>query len=331
MPTICYQDKNFRLDTIAMINKCNKIITEYQAQGYDLTLRQVYYQLVAHDLFPDDRKWRLTEKNKWVRDPNGTKNAEPNYDWLGAMINDARLAGLVDWDVIVDRTRELRELPEWEAPGDIVSACAKQFQIDLWRGQEKRVEVWIEKDALIGVIERACNSLDVPYFSCRGYTSQSEMWGAAQRIIRRYEDEDEQETVILHLGDHDPSGIDMSRDIGDRLSLFCTHHDVPEPEVKRIALNMYQVRRYNPPENPTKLSDSRAKDYIRRYGYDCWELDALTPQVINALVTRHVKQHLDLDLYNERFEEMKKHRQSLKLAADKWPAVTTALETGAIA
>jgi hypothetical protein len=84
--------------------------------------------------------------------------------------------------------------------------------LDTRRNQEYYIEVWIEKDALLGILETICKKLDVPYFSCRGYVSQSSMWEAAQRFR-----ENDREGILLHLGDHDPSGIDMSRDIQERL------------------------------------------------------------------------------------------------------------------
>lgn len=194
MPKIAYKSINFRGATLDLIATCDQILKDYQAQGYDVTLRQLYYQLVSADLIPNKQK---------------------EYDRLGSIINDARLAGLIDWRSIVDRTRSLKGLAHWTSPEEILDAVSAQYRIDKWRDQRHRIEVWIEKDALAGVFQRVCNELDVPFFSCRGYTSQSEMWSAAQRL-QSYMDNG-QEPVILHFGDHDPSGIDMSRDIFDRL------------------------------------------------------------------------------------------------------------------
>jgi len=162
MPKIKYQDFQFRPATLALIETANRIIAEYQAQGFDLTLRQLYYQFVSRDIIP---------------------NTQQSYKNLGSVINDARLAGMIDWETIVDRTRELRTLPHWNDPSDIVDACAGQFNLDRWKDQKYRPEVWIEKDALVGVFQRVCRELDVPLFSCRGYTSQSEMWVGAQRML----------------------------------------------------------------------------------------------------------------------------------------------------
>ncbi|KKM13501.1 hypothetical protein LCGC14_1715550, partial [marine sediment metagenome] len=189
---------------------------------------------------------------------------------------------------IVDRTRELKSLSHWKDPGEIVEAAAQSFRLDRWEGQRYRVEVWIEKEALSGVIHGICEELDVPYFACKGYTSQSEMWRAAERMIGYQADN--QQPYIIHLGDHDPSGIDMPRDIVDRQELFAG-----AIEVERIALNWNQIEEYSPPPNPTKLTDSRAVKYLNIYGDESWELDALEPRVIRDLIRETVEPLIDTD------------------------------------
>jgi len=158
-----------------------------------------------------------------------------------------------------------------------VDACARQFRIDKWATQPRRIEVWIEKDALVGVIEGVCTELDVPYFSCRGYTSQSEMWVGAQRLAAHWR-KAKQNPLILHFGDHDPSGIDMTRDIQARLQEFSFGTAGHPLELRRLALNMDQVELYGPPPNPAKLTDSRCEAYMEEHGNESWELDALEPR-----------------------------------------------------
>jgi hypothetical protein len=214
-------------------------------------------------------------------------NTMREYQNLASVINDARLAGLVSWTAIIDRTRNLESMPHWEDPKQFMESVMPQFAIDKWLEQPNRVEVWIEKDALVGVIERICRKHDVAYFSCRGYTSQSEMWSASQRLIE-YRDAG-QTPIIIHLGDHDPSGKDMTRDIDDRLAMFMEEGI----EINRIALNMEQVRKYRPPPNPAKITDSRAKGYIAEFGSKSWELDALDPKVLMALVQDTILEYRD--------------------------------------
>ena len=234
-------------------------------------------------------------------------------------MNDGRLAGLIDWNSITDRTRHLEALPHWESPREIVSECAKQFNLEKWLSQPLRIEVWIEKDALVGVIESACRELDVPYFSCRGYTSQSELWRAAMRL-RGYE-KTGQETLVLHMGDHDPSGIDMTRDIQDRLRLFGAM-----TEVRRIALNEDQIAKYGPPPNPAKTTDSRYADYALLHGEDSWELDALEPRVLSDLVEHHIRAELDEATWSDIEVEEANHRKQLELVSENWDDVVEGVE-----
>jgi len=289
---IAYRAVNLREDSLAIVSKANEILESYARQGYDLTLRQLYYQFVSRALIA---------------------NKDSEYKRLGSIINDARMSGLIDWDHITDRTRNIRSNSHWSSPHEIVEACASQFQIDKWSTQDNYVEVWVEKDALVGVLDVACHPLDVAYFSCRGYTSQSEMWAAAMRLVRKAKTG--KRTYVVHLGDHDPSGIDMSRDIQDRLSLFMRHHGQQPVEVVRIALNMDQIEQYNPPPNPAKLSDSRSASYLAEYGNESWELDALEPAVLNRLITDKVFELRDVDLWEQAVEKEDRYKEAIAKAA----------------
>lgn len=294
MPRIAYIEKRFKRPTLAIIEYANQIIEDYEAQGLSLTLRQLYYRFVAAAMIP---------------------NTQRSYARLGSIINDARLAGMLDWEAIEDRTRELQQFAHWENPAEIVESCARQFCVDKWEGQEYRVEVWVEKQALEAVIGQAAKKWDCPYFACKGYTSQSEMWRAAQRFGGYREDG--QEPIIIHLGDHDPSGIDMTRDIDDR------NNEVfgVEVQVDRIALNMNQIKRYKPPPNFAKQTDSRFEAYALQHGDESWELDALEPATMNKLIQRHIKRYLDMDLWNERVAIEEEGRRLLQQVSDQWDEV----------
>ncbi len=281
----CFVEKRFRQESLDLIKKINRIIEEYQEQGYELTLRQVYYQLVARAYIP---------------------NNERSYKNVGNLISEARLAGLIDWNAIVDRTRHLRRNSHFDSPKDILEVAANQYQIDKRTTQGTYIEVWVEKDALISIVEDVCRKLDVPCLSCRGYVSSSEMYEAACRIKNQMEYKGKQEAFIIHLGDHDPSGIDMTRDIQERMDLFGA-----EVRVDRIALTWEQIELYDPPTNPTKLTDSRATGYIKEYGYDCWELDALEPRVIEQLIIESVTNLTDIDLYEDMKDKEQAERQKL--------------------
>ncbi len=331
MPRITYVPKNFQAKSETVIHQANTIIAEYQAQGFQLTLRQLYYQFVSRDLIPNQQK---------------------EYDRLGSIINDARLAGRIDWEAIVDRTRNLEDLAHWASPQDIVRAISRQYRTERWADQPRRVEVWIEKDALVGVIEDVCESNDIPYFSCRGYTSQSEVWAAGQRLGGHLANG--QAVTILHLGDHDPSGKDMTRDIEDRLQMFITQDWLnaghmgsesyryseifknieehiansdngdalaagrPPLEIQRIALNWDQVEQYQPPPNPAKLTDSRARKYIDEFGDESWELDALEPAVLAGLIQNEVDSILDFDRWETSTSDMEEQKDHLRAVSHRW-------------
>lgn len=175
--------------------------------------------------------------------------------------------------------------------------------------------MWVEKDALVGVLERSCTELDVPYFSCRGYTSQSELYGASKRMLKAIKQK--RKPYIVHLGDHDPSGKDMTRDIYDRLHMFVGY----PVEVNRIALNYDQIKQYNPPPNPAKTTDSRFTKYQQEFGDDSWELDALNPRVITDLIKNAVLGVRNAKKWKEAVAREEKEREALTATADNWQAV----------
>lgn len=319
MPRICYTKWEPKPEVAQLIKVVDGILQEYAEAGYDLTLRQCYYQMIARDLFPEswiDRTYNF--KNGLAPD---TKNTVKNYKRLGDIVSKAREAGLLDWDHIVDRGREFQTRPHWSNPSHFLTSVAPQFGIDRWEDQPHRVEVWVEKDALSGIIERACSPLDVPYFACKGYTSASAIWEAGhRRILRRYATSG-QSTVIIHLGDHDPSGIDMSRDIEARLRLFSSPlkgESRPTVRVNRIALNMDQVEEFNPPPNPAKETDPRAKKYVEEYGQISWELDALDPVTLVELIQNAIREYMDEEAYDDKVTTEASWRNELVSMAKKW-------------
>jgi hypothetical protein len=287
---IQYIEKRMSEDRLVVVAQANRIIEAYLAQGFKLTLRQLYYQFVAKGLLPNEQR---------------------QYDRLGDIISDARLLGLVSWEAIEDRTRNLKKLTTWGSPQDILEACERSYREDLWKDQKYRPEVWIEKEALSGVIERVCNELRVPFIACRGYMSQSEQWAAGRRF-KRWQDDFGQVPVVLHLGDHDPSGMDMTRDNSDRLSMFAELG----VEVDRLALNMDQVLEQSPPPNPAKMTDTRADGYVSQYGYDSWELDALEPVYIEDLIREAVLARRDEDKWAESLKEEDRVKRQLSFVAN---------------
>ena len=289
---ICYRHHSFRPAALSILHHAENIMDEYDEQGYTLTLRQLYYQLVARGIIP---------------------NRQSEYKKLGTIVSDGRLAGLLHWDLIEDRTRNVRQNSHWETPADILESAARSFALDRWADQGYRPECWIEKDALVGVIAGICEELDIPYFSCRGYTSQSEVWRAARRMKTHLSQG--QRPIVFHLGDHDPSGIDMTRDLNDRLNMFLFYEENP---VQRIALTMEQIREFNPPPNPAKVTDSRFAEYQANYGTESWELDALEPSVMSNLIREKVEALIDWDLWKATAEQERVAKSKLHALAENW-------------
>jgi hypothetical protein len=276
-----YKDFNFRADTLVLIDEMNEIIRDYQRQGFVLTVRQLYYQLVAAAKIP---------------------NTEQSYKRITGVCNDARLAGLMDWDAIEDRTREFITRSSWISPHSLMDTCSRQFHMDLWEDQTERVFVIVEKEALVGVLQRTCHDYDVPLLAARGYPSRTVVREFCEEMVIPAFDAG-QEVTVLHLGDHDPSGIDMSRDLEEWIGLFCRSDERGNYiNFERIALNMDQITSQRPPPNPAKSTDSRFKDYASKFGTKSWELDALKPNFLNQLVSSNIELHIDDEKWTARKE-----------------------------
>lgn len=286
----CYIEKKFSAANAALVTTIQDIVEDYEDQGYVLTVRQLYYQLVARDIIA---------------------NTLQEYKRVASIINDAKHAGMLDWDMIEDRTRAFVRVASWSTPGSILRSAAESFHMDLWEYQIYRVFVVIEKEALVGVLQQTCREHDVPILAARGYPSGS--------VLREFAETDlipainrGQIPIILHLGDHDPSGLDMTRDLQSRLTMYAGE----DVELKRIGLNMDQVEELRPPENPAKASDSRFVEYQREFGDSSWELDALPPSYLNDLVAAQMSSYIEPTEFARNREKIQKAREQLVLLAN---------------
>lgn len=279
-----FESKKFQQKSLDLIKTVNGILDEYAAQGFTLSLRQLYYQLVARDYI---------------------ENSIRSYKRIGTIVSDARLAGLIDWDMIEDRARETIIPPAWESPAEIVQAAARQFRLDRWEGQKNYVEVMVEKDALSGILRPVCNALHVRFTANKGYSSSSAMYETGKRILAAARSG--KAPHLLYLGDHDPSGIDMTRDITERLELF-SHDRILARQINRLALNIDQVRTWKPPENPAKDKDTRYKAYVLQFGRASWELDAVEPATLAALVRDAVNELID----RRQWRKVEKQEQAMR-------------------
>lgn len=292
MSKIAFREVNFRAESLALIRRCNAIIAAYQKQGLRLTLRQLYYQLVSANVIP---------------------NKERAYQNLSRLVSDGRLAGEIDWDAIEDRVRQPRSMPDWNNLTELVDSALAQFRLPRWENQENYVELWVEKDALAGVLWPIARDYHITLMVNRGYSSQSAMYESAERFLNARDTEanglNSRELHMLYIGDLDPSGEDMVRDVEDRLAMFGA-----AVNVQKVALTIDQVRAYKPPPNPAKMTDVRAPAYVAKYGNNSWEVDALPPNVLNKIVRDALDELVDSDLMDEVKEKEVEDKKRLRTA-----------------
>jgi hypothetical protein len=305
---ICYEPRAFYAKALLDIERINVICEGNAAQGLTTTSRNILYRFVG---------------NNWV------KNGYNAYKRLQRMIREARYAGLIDWDHIVDEGRGLHDFNVWNGLADYISDVPWFYNIDKWADHPIRVEAWTEKDGLLTVLKAACTEFDVPYFSCHGYDSATEIFGAAQRLGRYCKSG--QGVVILYLGDHDPSGVHMDTNLEDRLRQMIGH-DIGDGaakllEVRRIALTREQVDEYHLPPNKLKtkkdgsFSDTRAPAYIAEHGVESWEIDALEPPVLLALLRDEINLYRDPVLWDAALAREDREQRKLLTIADRFAEV----------
>jgi len=277
----------------------NNILDDYRNQGLRLTLRQLYYQMVARDIIPNN----MSEYKKVIN-----------------LCTKGRMGGLIDWDSIEDRLRRPR-LPYWSIDvEDALEDTARTYRVDRQKGQDWNVEVWLEKEALSAIVGRVTSKYHVRLMVNRGYSSCTAMRDAHQRFQRH------DNNVILYMGDHDPSGLDMIRDVDDRVGEFNAKQNGYDLKVKHIALTMNQIEVLKPPPNFAKVTDSRAQEYINEYGTDSWEIDAIEPQVLSDTVENHIKDWIDVDLYDQQVAIEKEDKANLTRIAENYSMVLDYLE-----
>lgn len=283
-----FVDWNPRGETLIRVDQCTKIIREYQAQGLMLTLRQLYYQFVSRDLIP---------------------NTPRSYKNLGGIVAKARTAGLLDWNAIEDRGRSPDVPSEFRSIKHLVDVALRAFRLPRWKGQPNYAELWVEKAALAGVLEPMASRYHAVLMVNKGYSSLSAMYESAKRLDAASE-RGVDDIYIFYLGDHDPSGEDMVRDIEQRLNLF-TYEALPI-HVQKLALTMEQVQQYNPPPNTAKLSDSRAEKYIAEHGQSSWEVDALDPATLQQIIADAFEEVIDMDMMDGVKEQEEKDKEQLR-------------------
>lgn len=284
-----FTDKEFKDHQMEMIRWADAKLIEYQRGGYTVTLRQLFYAAVSVNLLD---------------------NTQAEYGKLGDLIADARMAGWLDWDAIVDRGRFTRQTETWKNNHEIMKDIIETFKINKWESQPNHVEVMIEKQALEGVVAPICQKLEVPFTANKGYVSATVAYDTGKRLQERRRAG--KTCYVVYGGDHDPSGLDMGRDLKERLELFSdgTVHII------RVALNRDQVEKYHLPRNPAKSKDPRFPQYQAIHGDHSWEMDALPIEVLSNLFTDAVTKLRDNALWDRDLEIQESMRDQLQEVAE---------------
>jgi len=273
------------------------IVDHFLQQGIKLTNRQLFYQLVARDLIP---------------------NAEAVYKRICKFLTDLRYAGLIDWDAIEDRGRVPSMPSEWDNIRELVESAVHSYRLPRWADQEYYVELFCEKQALESVFKPIADKYHIYFGYNKGYSSAVTVYDLAKRIIGKIQDG--KRVIVFYFGDHDASGLDMVRDVRERIDEFLTKGNDSYPsdavEIVHVGLTMEQVKKYSPPPNPAKKSDPRSRKYMQRFGGNSWELDSLPPNVLIGLAENAIRAHLDMVKYNAVIAREKREIQKLRDFAD---------------
>jgi len=278
-----YELRRFAAKTRRVIDQANAIMDEY---GTALTLRQLHYQFVARDLYD---------------------NTNNNYKRLGDIVRNGRMGGLIDWDNVEDRTRSLYARRNWRSPESAIDTARYSYEEDLWDDQPIRPEVWIEKNALTGVIGPTTGENRIAYFPTIGYPSTTSLKEAARRIQNF----------------NNPPSWHRNKNPQKVVIVF----GVENFEVRRIGLTMDQINQYQPPPSFAKETSSRYRAYVDRYGTrEAWELDALEPAVIQQLIQDAVDSLRDEEIWeNREAEEAESERQMVEIS-DRYAEIIEFLE-----
>ncbi|HEV2881080.1 MAG TPA: hypothetical protein VGX24_07360 [Pyrinomonadaceae bacterium] len=244
-----------------------------------MTVRQVFYRLVSSGVIG---KTEGEYKSTVVR-----------------LLGDMRRNGEIEFNWIADNTRWMRKPRTYSSLESMLKRTAEAYRRSVWDNQECYVEIWLEKDALAGVLFEETGAWDVPLMVTRGYPSISFLHGAAEMIAAQ-----DKPTYLYYFGDYDPSGLDIPRKVESDLREFAPDADI---EFERVAVTREQISSMKLPTRPTKRTDSRAKGFIG----ESVEVDAIPPKVLRQIVSQCITQHIDNDAYDVMLKAEESERTTL--------------------
>src|SRR5262245_33306271 len=233
--------------------------------GRPMTVRQVFYQATVRGI---------------------VEKLETGYNKVQTDLTLMRRDGALPYDWLTDNTRWQRKPRPYNSVEDALKETARFYRKDLWANAGTYVEIWLEKDALAGVIYPVTSMFDVPLMVARGYASLSFLYYAAEYI-----NDLDVPTYIYHLGDFDPSGVNAGEKIEETLRELAPDADII---FERLAVTPEQITAWALPTRPTKPSDTRSKNFGSTISV---ELDAIDPNVLRNLVQETIEQHLPQDQF----------------------------------
>jgi len=265
--------------TKAEVEARREALIEIVGEQQPMTVRQVFYQATVRGVI---------------------EKTEAGYNKIQTDLVLMRRSGELPYSWLADATRWMRKPATFDGIEEALADCARHYRKALWRDAGAYVEIWLEKDALAGVVYPVTDTYDVPLMVARGYASLSFLHSAAEAISER-----DVPVYIYHLGDFDPSGVNAGEKIEETLRELA-----PDAEIyfERLAVTHEQINVWNLPTRPTKQSDSRAKGF----GAISVELDAISPDNLRDLVEMAIEQHLP----PEQFKILKVAEESERLAIE---------------
>jgi hypothetical protein len=263
-----HANHSYRSSSIKRARRTKAAIEELCARLYltlvddhPMTVRQVFYRMVANGAIDKtEAEYKTT---------------------ITRLLGDLRLSGVIPFDWLADNTRWMRKPHSHSSLEAALHYTAQTYRRSLWDNQNAYVEVWLEKDALAGVLYAETEPWDVPLMVTRGYPSLSFVHTAALSLR-----EVEKPAFIYYFGDWDPSGKDISRNLETRLRQFAPNSDIT---FQRVAVNENQIAELALPTRPTKKTDSRSKTFAG----DSVELDAIPPSTLRRMVEGCITEHIN--------------------------------------
>lgn len=334
---MAFKKKRFTPDSLDIVRASVEIIDRYEGMGYKLSLRQLYYQLVSQNIVPNtERSYhqvgviisdaRMAGYIDWdmIEDRGRECVTVSHWNKPSEIIETAASSYRIDkWE---QQPVYCEVMVEKQALEGILEPVCRELDIPFTanKGYSSQTMMFYAGRRLRQkYLQRAKDLVPAPFRDQeRGIDLANYM--IEEGFITAYEDKGCQLTKlgreegwpvlrVFYLGDHDPSGMDMTRDVANRLKVFS---DYTPMEVVRLALNMDQIEELNPPENPAKVTDSRARDYIARFGESSWELDAVAPDALAEIVRNAVTEFRDRTAWTAAVERENSEREKLREIAD---------------